>query len=62
MRIVETNSMMPTSGFSAVGTPGGQSRWPKYLRPWCLMPTQMKITQTSRLSVSGMAMRAVAGM
>ena len=29
MRIVETNSMTPTSGLSAVGTPGGQIRWPK---------------------------------
>ncbi len=27
--IVEMNSMAPTSGFSAVGTPGGHSRWPK---------------------------------
>ena len=28
-RIVEMNSMTPTSGLSAVGTPGGHSRWPK---------------------------------
>ena len=29
MMIVESSSMTPTSGLSAVGTPGGQARWPK---------------------------------
>ena len=28
-KIVEMNSMTPTSGFSAVGTSGGQIMWPK---------------------------------
>ena len=49
------------SGFSATGTPGGQSRWPKYPRPWCLSPTPMNTTQTVSESSSGIAMRAVAG-
>ena len=34
----------------------------KYLGPWCLMPTQMKITQVMRARIAGLAMRALAGM
>ncbi len=28
IRKTDTNSMIPTSGFSPVGTPGGHTMWP----------------------------------
>ncbi|CAB4823426.1 unannotated protein [freshwater metagenome] len=61
MKNVESTSMMPTRGLSAIGTPGGHAIWAKYFMPWCLTPTTMNTTHTVSAKTRGAAMRALPG-
>ena len=57
----ETNSIAPTRGFKATGTPGGHSKFDMYPKPSVFIPTKTNIKYVIKLKNRGSAMRDVTG-